>query len=296
MAKGKKEEVIEEGLVEQEQKSVDEAQVDKSTAPEESLIDQEIDIADVESETDTQEEVAPEVEAIHEDTQTAKDLEKKAQKSKKPAKSVKSKAKKQKTKSKKYLKIEESIGATKIHSVKDGVELVKKATYTKFDGTISVAIRLEKTKSKKGEDSVRGTIKLPHGTGKKLNVVIVSEEVVEKIKKGWMDFDILVTAPSEMPKLAQVAKILGPKGKMPNPKDGTVVEDPKALVGDLSEKIVRYRADLGQNLHIPIGKVSWNNEKLEENLNLVLKSLVRFKKLSVTLSATMGPGVKIETK
>lgn len=295
MAKAKKENVVEEGLVGEEMKSVEEGAIDKSTAPEESLIDQEVDILDVEKETGTLEEAAPEVEAIHEDTESAKELEKKAKVVKKTAKSVK-KTKAAKVKSKKYQEIEKAIEINKIHSVKEAVELVKKASYTKFDATVSVAIRLEKSKSKKGEDSVRGTIKLPNGTGKKQNVVIVTDEIIEKIKKGWMDFDVLVATPAEMPKMAQVAKILGPKGKMPNPKDGTVVDDPKVIIEDLSERVVRYRADLGQNLHIPIGKTSWSNDKLEENLSFVLKSLIRFKKLSVTLSATMGPGIKVETK
>jgi large subunit ribosomal protein L1 len=293
MAKAKKDEVIEEGVLEQELETVEDDQIDRSDAPEESLSDQEISLEETEKETETVESEAPEVAAINTDTETAKEQDKKA---KKPAKkkTAKPEVKKARAHSKKYESKLETFNVGKLYTPKEAIEHVKEASYTKFDATVSVAIRLEK--NKKGDDSVRGTIKLPHGTGKKMNVVEATDETIEKIKKGWMDFDILVATPAEMPKLAQVAKILGPKGKMPNPKDGTVVEDIKAAIEDLSENIIRYRADVGHNLHMPIGRVSWSTEKLEENLSIILKSLIRFKKLSITLSATMGPGVKLELK
>jgi len=208
--------------------------------------------------------------------------------------SIKKARKKPKSRSKNYIKTNEKIDKNKKYSLEDAVKLVKDLSYSKFDGTVSVDIKLER--SKKSDDSIRGTIKLPHGTGKSLNVVIATEELVEKIKKGWTDFDILVASPEMMPKLAQVAKILGPKGKMPNPKDQTVSDNPEAAAEDLGGKVAKYRADSGKNIHLPVGKVSWDPSKLSENVAAVLKAISHLKKQSVTLSPTMGPGVKIETK
>jgi len=202
--------------------------------------------------------------------------------------------KKKKGHSKAYLDKAGLIDTGKLYKLEEAIGLVKKVSYGKFDGTISLAIRI--AKSKKTDEAIRGTIRLPHGTGKKIKVAVASEELIEEIKKGKTDFDLLVAAPEMMPHLAQVAKILGPKGKMPNPKDGTVVDDPKAHLEELGEKIVRFRADAHRNVHIPVGRVSWAEEKLLENIQAALKTLASEKKLSIALSPTMGPGVKVEVK
>ena len=287
--------IIEDNVVAEEKKAQDLSEIDEPKTPEHSISGQEVDLEDVESETQTEEGIAPEVLAINTDTETALEADKqsKPKKEKKPQKKEKNKATKPKIRSKKYQEKAEKLDH-KVHSISEAIEVLKNSSYSKFDGTVSVAIRIER--NKKTEDAIRGTIRLPHGTGKTQEVVIASDEIIEKIKKGWSDFDVLIASTEIMPRLGQVAKILGPKGKMPNPKDGTVVENPKDVVDDLSKMVVRYRADLGNNLHIPIGKVSWDKVKIEENLRVVLKTLARFKVSSITLSATMSPAVKVETK
>lgn len=208
----------------------------------------------------------------------------------KKAKAKKVKVKKPKQRSKKYQTAVSDIDKNKKYPLTDAVELVKKTSYSKFDGSISLDIRLGKLKS---DESIRGTVKLPHGIDKKLRIVVSSEELIEKIKKGEIDFDVILSTPQDMPKLAQVAKILGPKGLMPNPKDGTVVDDPEKAKKEMSE-MARYRADAFRNVHVMVGKVSWDSKKIEENVQAILKALARFKKDTIVVSATMGPGVKVE--
>lgn len=300
MAKSKKEEIIQDDLKQEELDSQEESEIDGPKTEDESFDDQMTDIDAVEEETETVEEVAPEVEAINTDNDTATSANSKVEKEesvdtnkksvKKASKATKKKLKK-KVRSKAYLKSVEEVDKNKKHTIEEAIDLIKKGSYSKFDGTISLTIKLEK--AKKNEDAIRGAIKLPNGTGKKQKVVVATDELIEKIKKGEMDFDILVAQPAMMGKLGQVAKVLGPKGKMPNPKDHTVVENPQDVIEDLSEKIVRYRVDAGRNIHIPVGKVSWDAAKLSENIALVLRTLAKHKKESITLSPTMGPGVKI---
>lgn len=270
--------------VEKEQIAADE--IDKSASSQESETDQEIDLEKAEEETGSAETVSAEVAAVNTDNETAKEINKKPKKTVKKAETVK-----KKVRSKVYVKSSEGFEPGKLYKLEEAVELVKKYSYSKFDGTVNLAVRLQK--SKKGDDTVRGTIKLPHGAGRSLKVAIADDKLIEEVKKGKIGFDILVAAPAMMPKLAVAAKILGPKGKMPNPKDGTVVENPKAAAEDLSKNIVRYKQDLGGNLHLPVGKVSFESAKIVENIQIVLKSLAHLKKESVTISPTMGPGVKV---
>lgn len=262
-------------------------EIDRVVGDQDSEIDQEMDLETAERETDTKEEVSGEVLAINTDNETAKEQNKKTRKSTKKTRAIKAKVK-----SKAYLKSTEGFERGKTYKIEEAVELVKKHSYSKFDGTVNLAIKLQK--SKKGDDAVRGTVKLPNGAGRVLKVVVADDKLIENIKKGITDFDILVATPAMMPKLGVVAKVLGPKGKMPNPKDGTVVEDPKVAAEDLSKNVVRYRQDLGGNLHMPVGKVSFDSSKIVENIQVVLKSLAHLKKESATVSPTMGPGVKIE--
>jgi len=295
MSKAQPQDIIEENIVTEEKKSQKEAEIDMPQAPEESWNDQDIDVTNAEKETETEEQIAPEVAAIHEDTETAQEINKKetAKKINKPQKSKETKKTRTSVRSKKYIASAQKFDHSKLYSLSEAVNLVKQISYSKFDATVTLNIKL--SKPKKGEDSIRGAIKLPYGTGKKLEVAIATDELIEKIKNGEDNFDVLVATPDMMPKLAQVAKILGPKGKMPNPKDGTVVDDPKTAQEELA-LMARYRADSGRNLHIPVGKVSWEPKKLEENISAALKALAHLKKESITLSPTMGPGIKIENK
>ncbi len=290
MAKAKPEEVIEEDVKNLEVTAEKEAEIDSEmNSDQETPIDQEVDVIDVEKETGTTEEMPAEVAAINADTETAKVANKKQKGTVKKSKQTK-KAAQAKVKSKKYQEIVKEFDKRKEYSVEDAIEQVKNHSYSKFDGTITLDIKL--AKAKKGEEAIRGTIKVPNPTGKSQKVVIASEELIEQIKKGQTDFDILLTTPEMIPKLAQVAKILGPKGKMPNPKDGTVVADPAEAAKEI-ELTVRYRMDAGRNLHIAVGKVSHDSAKLVENTNAILKAIAHIKKESATFSPTMGPGVKI---
>lgn len=283
MAKAKKQKVLKD-----EKESMISEEIDMVSNDQQSVDDQQQDLKLVESETDTGDVEPAEEAAVNTDNETAKEATKKPKK-----KSVKKVAKKS-VRSKAYMTKLEIVDKSKKYTVAEAVELVKKLSFSKFDGTVNLAIKLEK--AKKAEDAIRGTIKLVHGTGKTQKVEVVTDELIEKMKKGAVDFDILVATPSMMPKLGQLAKVLGPKGKMPNPKDGTVVDDPKLVIEDLSKRIVRYRTDAGRNIHMPVGKVSWESTKLVENIEQALKSLSRLKRESVTISPTMGPGVKIDPK
>lgn len=294
MAKAKKEEIVSENIKVETNEALEDQGIDtEMTNDQETPVDQEVDIINAEEQTNTEDAMPAEVAAINSDNETAQAANKKAD-TKKSTKQKQSKQAKKakivKTKSKKYQEKSSDIDKRKEHTVEEAVELVKKTSYSKFDGTITLDIKL--SKAKKGEEAVRGTIKLPHSSGKTQNVAIVTEELIEEIKKGKTDFDTLLTTPEMMPKLAQVAKILGPKGKMPNPKDGTVVADPEEAAKEIG-LTVRYRMDAGRNLHIAVGKVSHDSAELAENVKAILKALAHIKKDSATLSPTMGAGVKI---
>lgn len=179
----------------------------------------------------------------------------------------------------------------KTYSLAEAIELVKKTSYTKFDGSVDVHVRL--TTAKKNDDAVRGTVTLPHGTGRERRVVIITEEMIEKIEKGWTDFDVAVATPDMMPKLAKLAKVLGPKGLMPNPKSGTVTPEPEKVAEELKGGRVEFKADSLNNIHQPIGKVSWDAAKLTENFQTFVGALPKSRIKSVTLAPTMGAGVKV---
>ena len=141
---------------------------------------------------------------------------------------------------------------------------------------------------------MRGSVSLPHGTGKQVRVLIADDKIIADVAEGKINFDILVAAPSMMPKLAKVARILGPKGLMPNPKTGTVTEDTAKRAKELSTGKVNFKTEPDQPLiHLLIGKVSLDDKKLEENISAILDAVGRHKISKATLSATMGPGVKI---
>ena len=199
---------------------------------------------------------------------------------------------KAKHRSSKYKKAFEQVDRNKFYSFDEALELVKKTSYSKFDGSIEVHIGLEKVK--KG-DTVRGLIQFPHQAGKEVKATVLDEALVEKIftaKKT--EFDILLASPEMMPKIAKIAKILGPQGKMPNPKSGTITNDPQKVIEEIKAGRWEYKADEQGNIHLVIGKVSWDKEKLTENYKVLQHALANRKLRSVTLSATMGPGVKVQ--
>ncbi|MCX6806527.1 MAG: 50S ribosomal protein L1, partial [Candidatus Berkelbacteria bacterium] len=150
-----------------------------------------------------------------------------------------------------------------------------------------------KLKLKAGQ-TVRGMVNLPHGAGKEPKVAIFNENMLSEIQKSKLDFDILVAKPQDMPLLIKVAKILGPKGKMPTPKAGTVTENPEELIKKIKSGQVEYKADAQGIVHQIIGKASWEKQKLIENYNALLEVLKQYNPISIAICTTMGPSVKIE--
>lgn len=185
---------------------------------------------------------------------------------------------------KKYVAAKSLVEAKKLYSLTDALGLVKKTSYSKFDGSVEIHFNLT-------DKNLRGNVTLPHGTGKQIRVKIADDALVAN---PIIDFDILVATPAMMPKLAKIAKILGPKGLMPNPKTNTISDDPEKLVKSLSSSLSWKTQPDFPIVHAVIGKVSFENEKLEENFTALTKSIGRDKIKSVFLKATMGPAVKVE--
>ncbi len=205
----------------------------------------------------------------------------------------KKKETKVKVRSKRYLEAAAQVDKNKLYSLKDAVGLVKKTSLTKFDGTIELHVSLNPLSLGEKKDFRTG-VSLPHGTGKEVKVVIADEKIIEEITAGKINFDILVAHPSMMPKLAKVARILGPKGLMPNPKTGTVTPDPEKRAKELSSGQVNIKTEPGNPLiHMPVGKVSFEDKDIIDNVKAVLEALGS-KVAKVTLSATMAPGVKVQ--
>jgi len=186
------------------------------------------------------------------------------------------------------------VDKNKLYSLGDAIKLVKEVNYTKFDSTVEMHVRVTSTKKKKEEElHARGTVRLPSGSPKTRKVAIASDELVETVKRGKIDFDILLATPEMMPKLAVVAKILGPKGKMPSPKAGTVTNDPEKTKAELSGGLIEYRTDAHGIIHLAVGKVSWDNEKLRANIETIIGVLPKKNIASITLASSMSPGVKV---
>ena len=221
---------------------------------------------------------------------------------------------------KRYHRIKEKIESRE-YPVNDAVSLVKENASAKFDETAELSIRLG-IDPRKSDQMVRGTVFLPHGTGKKVRILVFAtgdketeaknagadyvggEELIEKIEKGWLDFDLAIAVPELMAKVGKIGKILGPRGLMPNPKVGTVTNEVTKAISDARKGRVEFKVDKSGNLHIPIGKLSFSAEHIEENLLEVLREIIRLKPAgtkgayirSMSLSSTMGPSVAIETQ
>jgi large subunit ribosomal protein L1 len=208
----------------------------------------------------------------------------------------------------------------KNYSVNEAAAIVKKTATAKFDETVELHIKLG-VDPKQSDQNVRGTVVLPHGTGKSKRVVAVAKgekvkeaeaagadmagdaEIIEKISKGWLDFDVLVATPDAMKDLTKLGKVLGPKGLMPNPKAGTVTFEIGRAVKELKAGRIEFKLDPAGIIHVPVGKASFSPEKITENAKTLLHAIVVAKPAaskghylqSVTLSSTMGPGIKVDT-
>ncbi len=208
----------------------------------------------------------------------------------------------------------------KEYPLDEAVRIVKEASYTKFDETVDLAVNLG-VDPKKSDQMVRGTVVLPYGTGKKIKVLVFAkgekekealdagadyvgaEDVVEKIQKGWMDFDRAVATPDIMGLVGKLGKLLGPRGLMPNPKLGTVTFDIAKAVKEIKAGKVEYKTEKAGIVHVPIGKVSFDAEKLLENARVVIDAIVKAKPgtskgkyiKKIGLSSTMGPGIRVDT-
>jgi len=219
---------------------------------------------------------------------------------------------------KKYQEAAKQIEKDKLYELDEAVELLKKTASAKFDETVEVAFKLG-VDPKHADQQVRGAVVLPHGTGKTKRVLVFAkgekakeaeaagadyvgaEDMVEKIQGGWTDFDMAVATPDMMGTVGRLGKILGPKGLMPNPKVGTVTMDVTRAVNEIKAGKIEYRTDKAGNIHAPLGKVSFDNEKLTQNFQTLLDTLMKVKPSAakgqylrgITLSTTMGPGVKI---
>lgn len=191
---------------------------------------------------------------------------------------------------KKYLAVQKTLEKGKFYTVSEAVSQLKKATYAKFDESVEVHINVEKT-------GLKGEVELPHSTGKTVRVVVVTDDLLKELEDGVINFDVLVTHPSYMPKLARFAKLLGPKGLMPNPKSGTISDKPEDLVKKFSGGALRWKTEPKFPLiHQMVGKASFDEKQLTENITLVLKSVGKANIISAYLTTTMGPGLKLSVE
>jgi large subunit ribosomal protein L1 len=220
---------------------------------------------------------------------------------------------------KKYVEAAKLVDRTAAYSATEAVELVKKTNTAKFDATVEAAFRLG-VDPKKADQQIRGAVVLPHGTGKVQRVLVFAKgeklkeaeaagadfvgdaDYINKIQQGWFDFDVVVATPDMMGEVGKLGRVLGPKGLMPNPKTGTVTFDVTKAVNEIKAGKVEYRVDKAGNIHVPIGKVSFEDAKLVENLETVADALLKAKPAAakgtymknVTVASTMGPGVRVE--
>ena len=224
-----------------------------------------------------------------------------------------------KKRGKRYNEALEKIEKSKLYAKEEAVKLVKETSNAKFDASIEVAMYLN-LDTKKADQQLRGAVVLPNGTGKTKKVLVIAKgdaqkvareagadfvgdmDMIEKIEKeNWFDFDVIIATPDAMPLLGRLGRVLGPKGLMPNPKTGTVTTDVKKAVSDVKAGRVEYRTDSFGNVHGIIGKASFDEEKLLENLNTFVSTILKLKPSTVkgdyvkniSISSTMGPGIKI---
>ncbi len=222
---------------------------------------------------------------------------------------------------KKYTEAAKLVDRATLYDTADAIALVKKTATAKFDETVEVHIRTG-CDGRHAEQQIRGAVVLPNGTGKSVKVLVFAkgdkvneaeaagadyvggEELIPKIQNdGWLDFDVVVATPDMMGVVGRLGKVLGPKGLMPNPKAGTVTMDVTKAVNDIKAGKIEYRLDKANIIHVPVGKVSFEETKLQENFDALMEAIVKAKPSalkgqylrSITLTTTMGPGVKVNT-
>jgi len=220
---------------------------------------------------------------------------------------------------KRYQTLLEKVDRSKEYTLDEAIKLVKELKSAKFDETVEVAVKLG-VDPRKADQMVRGSAVLPHGLGKKVKVLVITrgdkeqealdagadyvgfQDIIDKIKGGWLDFDHVVATPDAMPEVAKLGRILGPRGLMPSPKTGTVTQDVGRVVKELKKGRVEFRVDKTGNIHVPVGKVSFDDQALKENILAFFEELLNqrpqnFKGTyirSCHLSPTMGPSVKVD--
>ena len=220
---------------------------------------------------------------------------------------------------KKKVTAREKVDRTKLYALDEGIDAALSASYGKFDESVDVAVKLG-VDPRHADQMVRGTCVLPHGTGKTMRVLVFAkgekereakeagadhvggEDLAKQIQEGWLDFDKAVATPDMMGVVGKLGKILGPRGMMPNPKVGTVTFDVAKAVSELKGGKVEFRVEKAGIVHVPVGRVSFGTEKLTENIKALMESIIRLKPASakgvylrgVSVSTTMGPGIKID--
>jgi len=220
--------------------------------------------------------------------------------------------------SKRLTEANKQFDSNKIYDPSEAITVVKNVATAKFDETVEIAVRLG-VDPKKADQQIRGAVVLPHGTGKTQRVLVFAkgdkvkeaevagadyvgdEDYINKIQQGWFDFDVVVATPDMMGSVGKLGRVLGPKGLMPNPKTGTVTFDVAKAVNEIKAGKIEYRVDKAGNIHAPIGKVSFEDQKLLDNLNTVVDTLIKVKPAAakgqyirnITVSSTMGPGIKV---
>ncbi|MEY3051839.1 MAG: hypothetical protein RLY31_1624 [Bacteroidota bacterium] len=223
--------------------------------------------------------------------------------------------------SKKRKAVDAKVDGTKVYTLEEAMKLVKEVNVTKFDASVDVHVRLG-IDPRKADQALRGTVNLPHGTGKTKRVVVFCspdkeqearnagadhvgmEELIAKIQGGWTDFDVAIATPQVMAQVGKVARILGPRGLMPNPKTGTVTMDLATAVTDVKGGKVAFRVDKYGIIHASVGRISFEPGKLVDNASELVQALVKLKPSSakgtylksITVASTMSPGIKIDTK
>ena len=222
-------------------------------------------------------------------------------------------------KGKKYTEALKLVDRSKAYGITEAIELVKKTDFAKFDATVEAAFRLG-VDPKKADQQIRGAVVLPNGTGKTQRVLVFAKgekakeaevagadyvgdaEYINKINQGWFEFDVIVATPDMMGEVGKLGRTLGPKGLMPNPKTGTVTFDVTKAVNEIKAGKVEYRVDKAGIIHVPIGKVSFDDQKLVENFQTIFETLLKVKPAAakgtymknVTVTSTMGPGIKVD--
>ncbi len=222
---------------------------------------------------------------------------------------------------KRYTEAAKQVDRAMVYEPADAIELVKKTAVAKFDETVEVHIRTG-CDGRHAEQQIRGAVVLPNGTGKTVKVLVFAkgdklneaeaagadyvggEELIPRIQKdGWLDFDVVVATPDMMGVVGRLGKVLGPKGLMPNPKAGTVTMDVTKAINDIKAGKIEYRLDRSNIIHVPVGKASFESEKLQENFSALMDAIVKARPSalkgqylkSITLTSTMGPGVRVNT-